>query len=208
MRHRRPAHLPRLPGPTDGLSIGIMGGSFDPPHAGHTHVIETARKRLGLDWVWVIPAAGNPLKRTTTPFADRMAAAQNRFSSPRVRVSPIEAELGSPYTFDLIRSLKRRAPGARFVLIIGSDNLAGFHRWRRWRELARMLPVAVVSRPGGTHAVSRFAATFPRARVSEGEALTLSERQAPAWIYLHAPLDQSSSTALRALMLQVALPPV
>jgi nicotinate-nucleotide adenylyltransferase len=202
MRTRRPSRLPRLPGPADGLAIGLMGGSFDPPHAGHAHVIETAMRRLGLDWVWVIPAPGNPLKRTATPFADRMAAAKRRFAGPRVRVSAIEAELGSTYTIDLVRALKRRAPRSRLVLIIGSDNLSSFHRWRRWRELARLVPIAVVARPAigqsaASHAGSPFARAFAGARLAEAKARRLSRTPPPAWVYLHAPLDRTSSTALR-----------
>lgn len=206
MHKRRPLHPPRLPGPANHLAIGLMGGSFDPPHAGHSHVIETALRRLGLDWVWVIPTAGNPLKHTATPFADRMVAAHNRFSGPRVRVSSIEADLGSRYTIDLVRALKRRAPRARFVLIIGADNLSSFHRWRRWRELARLVPIAVVSRPSTSHARSTFVRTFSGARLAEGNARQLSRSQPPAWVYLHAPLDETSSTMLRALVQQAAPP--
>jgi nicotinate-nucleotide adenylyltransferase len=200
---RRASALPHLPGPVDGLTIGLMGGSFDPPHAGHSHVIETARRRLGLDWVWVLPAAGNPLKRTTTPFAERMSAAQKRFAGPRIRVSAMEASLGSPYTIDLVRTLLRRAPNARFVLIIGADNLSGFHRWRGWRELARLVPIAVVSRPRLGHpaaslASSPFVRTFSGARLAQRDARRLSRVPPPAWVYLQAPLEPTSSTALRA----------
>jgi nicotinate-nucleotide adenylyltransferase len=170
-------------------------------------------RRMALDWVWVIPAAGNPLKRTATPFAERMAAAQRRFAGPRVRVSAIEAELGSPYTIDLVRELKRRAPRARFVLILGADNLSNFHRWRRWRGLARLVPIAVVTRPAighssASHAGSPFVRTFHGARLAEANARRLSRMPPPAWVYLHAPLDATSSTALRAGMQQTVPPPV
>lgn len=199
----------RLPGPADGLFIGLMGGSFDPPHPGHAHVIDVAMRRLGLDWIWVIPTAGNPFKRTATPFMDRLSAAQNRLARPRVRVSGLEARLGSPYTIDLMRALQRRAPTARFVLILGDDNLASFTKWRRWRELARMVPIAVVSRPGGSPraGLSRFARMFPR--MDEAAARRLPAERPPAWVYLHARHDRTSSTELRALMIQaMTLPPI
>jgi nicotinate-nucleotide adenylyltransferase len=208
-RHR--PRLPiRLPGPSRGLAIGIMGGSFDPPHGGHTHVIETAKRTLGLDWVWVIPAAGNPLKRTATPFIDRMASARKRFSGPRVRVSAIERDIGSPYTIDLIRALKRRAPGARFVLLVGSDNIADLHRWRRWREIAKLVPIAAVARPRSTvrAGLSRFARTFAAARLPVQAARALAGRRAPAWVHLAAPFDETSSTAIRALMMTASVPPL
>lgn len=203
-------HAPlHLPGPADGLSIGLMGGSFDPPHPGHAHVINVAMRRLGVDWIWVIPTAGNPFKRTATPFVDRLMAAQNRLAGPRVRISGLEARLGSRYTVDLVRALKRRAPTARFVLILGDDNLESFTKWRRWRELARMVPIAVISRPGGSPraGLSRFARMFPR--VEETAARRLPTKRPPAWVYLHARHNPTSSTELRALMIQaMTLPPV
>ncbi|MEZ5936711.1 MAG: nicotinate (nicotinamide) nucleotide adenylyltransferase [Hyphomonadaceae bacterium] len=193
-------HLPiKLPGPTDGLAIGLVGGSFDPPHSGHLHLIETARKALGLDAVWVIPSPGNPLKSTQTPFSQRLAAAKALLGGPRVRVSDIEAQLGTRYSIDLVKALKRRAPRARFVWIMGADSLASFDQWKDWRTLARTLPVCVVSRPGASPkaGTSRFALMFAGSRIAPGLARTLSNRSAPAWTLLNAPYDATSSTALR-----------
>jgi len=190
----------RLPGPTRGLAIGVMGGSFDPAHSGHAHVIETARKALGLDWVWVIPARGNPLKKTQTPFADRLAGARKALGGPRTRVSTLEREAGLTYTVDLIRYLRRRAPGARFVWIMGGDNLSQFNRWKAWVAIAREVPIAVVSRPGAfpKAGLSAFARRFASARLPSTEAGALPDRAAPAWVYITAPFDPQSSTALRS----------
>jgi nicotinate-nucleotide adenylyltransferase len=197
IRTRRPY---RLPGPAHGLAIGLLGGSFDPPHSGHVHVADAARKALGLDWVWVIPAAGNPLKRTQTPFEARLEATRKKLSGPRTRVSSIEQDLGLRYTVDLIAAIRARAPGARLVWIIGADNLSGFHRWRRWRTIARTIPVCVVSRPGASPkaGLGRFARMFAAARLPEGAARCLAVRKPPAWVVISAPHDPSSSTALRA----------
>ena len=187
-----------------------MGGSFDPPHSGHVHVIETARRALGLDAVWVFVAAGNPLKKTQTAFVDRFAAAQRRLGGRRTVVSALEHELGLIYTIDLLKRLKRRAPHARFVWIMGGDNLSQFHRWRRWKEIARLVPIAVVSRPGASPkaGLSRFAVTFPGARIPADAARTLANAKPPAWVWIPAPMDDTSSTELRAQMFVTALPPV
>lgn len=192
------------------MAIGIMGGSFDPAHSGHAHVIETARKALGLDRVWVFVAAGNPLKKTQTAFVDRFGSAQRRLGGRRTLVSALEAELGLVYTIDLLRRLKRRAPRARFVWIMGGDNLADFHRWRLWKEIARLVPMAVISRPGANPkaGLSRFAVSFPGARIPEEAAQTLKTRRAPAWVWIPAPLDATSSTELRGRMLATTLPPI
>ncbi|MBI1339493.1 adenylyltransferase/cytidyltransferase family protein [bacterium] len=199
---RRTSHAWRaLPRPRAGLSVGVIGGSFDPPHAGHSHLIETAMRRLGLDAVWVIPARGNPLKRTGTPFDVRLGAARSLFQSRRIKVSAFEAAAGLTYTADLIDHLQMLAPDARFVWIMGGDNLGQFHRWRRWRDIARSVPICVISRPGASPraGLSKFARVFAAARVRPFAARRLARKQAPAWTYLTAPLNAESSTRLRAM---------
>lgn len=208
-KHRLPRHI-ALPGPADGIAIGLMGGSFDPPHSGHAHVRDVALARLGLDWIWILPAAGNPLKKTFTPYRDRLTAAHNRLSAPRAIVSDLEARLRRTYSIDLIRDLKRRAPNARFVWIIGADNLANFHRWKQWREIAKLIPIAVVSRPGASPkaGLSHFARQFGGYRIAPSAARTLADHRPPAWVYITAPMDDASSTELRALMASQLLSPI
>lgn len=164
-------------------------------------MIETARKRLALDEVWVVPARGNPLKWTATPFATRLAAARSRLAGPRARVLDVEARLGLTYTIHLVRALARLRPSTRFVLVIGADSLAGLHRWRRWRELAQLAPFAVVSRPDAAPraGLSPFARTFATRRLQPHEARRLAHAPAPAFVALTAPFDPSSSTRLREM---------
>jgi nicotinate-nucleotide adenylyltransferase len=208
-RPRRPARL-RLPSVPDDLAIGIMGGSFDPPHSGHVHVIETARRAAGLDSVWVFVAAGNPLKKTQTPFSDRLAAASHRLGGRRTHVTGLEGQLGLRYTIDLLRRLKRAAPRARFVWIMGADNLRDFHLWRHWRTIAKLAPIIVVARPGASPkaGLSRFARQFAPNRLAQSTARTLARRIPPAWVYIPAPLDPMSSTQLRALRAATAPAPI
>lgn len=200
---------PRLPSPPGDLVIGLMGGSFDPPHSGHAHVIATARRALDLDRVWVLVSPGNPLKRTQTPLADRLTAARRRLGGPGVVVSDIEARLGTRYTIDLIRALKRQAPRARFVWIVGGDNLRDFHRWKAWRAIAKLVPIAVIARPGANPkaGLSRFAREFSARRVNQNSASTLGRRSPPRWVYISAPFDPASSTELRAQMAVNVAPP-
>ncbi|MFN7055150.1 nicotinate-nucleotide adenylyltransferase [Hyphomonas sp.] len=192
-----------LPGPARGrgrgLTIGLMGGSFNPAHAGHLHVAETALKRLQLNAVWWIVARGNPLKAEHGSFEARLASARNMAQGRRMRVSDIEARLGLTYTVDTVAALKRAMPGVRFVWIMGADNLRSFHRWRDWERLARAVPVAIIARPGSRISrASLFTRKFAYARICERDAVSLGRRAAPAWVYLRAREHALSSTQLRA----------
>lgn len=207
--HRPPSHL-RFPSPPDDLAIGIMGGSFDPAHSGHAHVIDTARRAANLDRVWVFVAAGNPLKRTQTAFVDRLAGAHNRLAGPRTIVTGLEAQLGLRYTIDLLRRLKRSAPQARFVWIMGADNLRDFHKWKSWQQIAKLVPILVIARPGANPraGLSRFARQFAASRITQSDARTLASHKPPAWVYIAAPLDPISSSEIRARMALNAVPPI
>lgn len=189
-----------LPGPTLGLRIGLFGGSFNPAHSGHLHVAETAMKRLQLDWVWWIVARGNPLKAAHGDFAERLASARAVAQNPRMIVTDIEARLGLTHTSDTLDAIVARAPEAHFVWLMGADNMIGFHHWENWQGIAEMLPIAVIARPGvGPGARnSPFARRFAKSRIPSAAARTLATTPPPAWTYLTAPLDPSSSTALRA----------
>lgn len=184
-----------------GMRVGLYGGSFNPAHDGHAHVAETARKRLGLDRVIWLVSPQNPLKsrHETAPLAERMAGVRRRARDRGMIVSDVETRMGSQYTIDTVRALKARFPGVKFVWIMGADSLATFHRWRGWTQIMRELPVAVISRPWAS-LKSRFSPTarrFAAARRPAAEAALLADQRAPAWVYLHGPLNFASSTALR-----------
>jgi nicotinate-nucleotide adenylyltransferase len=193
--------VPSLPPHPPGLRIGLYGGSFNPPHAGHLHVGLLALKRLRLDRIWWLVTPGNPLKELggLPPLAERMAAAQALARHPRLAVTGFEAEIGARYTLDSLEYLAGRAPGVRFVWIMGADNLAQFDRWRGWRRIAQLMPFAVIDRPGWTlrAAQSRAALALARFRIDETDAPVLADRTPPAWVFLHGPRSTLSSTVLR-----------
>ncbi|MEZ5998836.1 MAG: nicotinate-nucleotide adenylyltransferase [Hyphomonas sp.] len=189
----------KLPGPTAGLRIGLFGGSFNPAHSGHLHVARTAMKRLKLDWVWWIVARGNPLKSQHGDFEQRVASARAVARDPRMIVTDLEAQLGYTYSWQTLSAIARHAPHAEFVWIMGADNMVGFHYWQRWHDIARLMPIAIVARPGvGPGARNApFARTFEAQRLPEAMAPLLPGMAPPAWVYLKGPLDPSSSTAIR-----------
>ena len=182
-----------------GMVIGLLGGSFDPAHDGHVHITEQALSRMGLDQIWWLVTPGNPLKaRQPAPMADRIARAKAIMRDPRVKITDLEARLGTRYTAQTIRRLKAIYPRVKFVWLMGADNLVQFHKWEDWREIMRMVPVGVLARPGaGVAARTSVAArTFRGQRVGRGE--WLGSREAPAWVFVNLPLNKASSTAIRA----------
>jgi len=190
--------LPRL---TD-RRIGLLGGSFNPAHEGHVHVSLEALKRLGLDEVWWLVSPQNPLKAANgmASLADRMASAQAITAPhPRLRVTDLERELGTRYTIDTVRALRRRYPRARFVWLMGADNLRQLPRWKGWAALVESIPIAVIDRPGFAPAALSGAPAhrYAGARLSPEAARSLADRIAPAWTFLYTRLNPLSATALR-----------
>jgi len=195
--------LHRIPPRASGQRIGLFGGTFDPPHEAHLAASLLALKRLALDRVWWLVTPGNPLKDTygLAPLDQRVAAARALARHPRIDVTGLEAEIGLRYTFDTIRYLVSHCPGVHFVWLMGADNLRSFHRWQRWRELAALVPIAVVDRLGPSlYAVGSVSAqALGRYRIPEGAAASLPTRRPPAWVLLHGLKSPLSSTALRAM---------
>lgn len=190
---------PGFPIATKGMVIGLLGGSFDPAHEGHVHITREALKRMGLDQVWWLVSPGNPLKvRQPAPMADRMARARAVMRHPRVKITALEAALGTRATAETLDRLRAIYPGVSFVWLMGADNLVQFHRWERWRDILRGVAVGVLARPGsGVQArLSVAARAFRGDRVARGE--TLRGHKPPVWAFVNLPMNDASSTAIRA----------
>jgi len=201
-RFRSPDPCPPLPPHAPGMRIGILGGTFDPPHAAHRMITLTALRRLGLDAVWWLVTPGNPLKNTNRLPASEARAQEARALArhPRIHVTTVEEAFGTRFTRMTLEVLKSRCPGVHLVWLMGSDNLQGFHRWQRWTEIMKIMPVAVFDRPGSTHraGTSRAGIRFASSRLPETSARALVTAKPPAWIFVHGRRSALSSTAIRA----------
>ena len=190
-----------IPFYTNGMRIGLLGGSFNPPHAAHRAISLFAIKRLQLDRVWWLLTPGNPLKNHDGlhALADRAEAACRTADDPRIDISCLEAVIGTRYTVDTITHLRRRVSGVHFVWIMGADNLAQFHRWKDWRRIASDVPIAVIDRPPQSfRALAAPAAqALARYRLPENQAARLADQRAPAWVFLTGMKSNLSSTGLR-----------
>ena len=186
---------------SEGMRIGLLGGSFNPPHAAHRAISLFAIKRLKLDRVWWLLSPGNPLKehKGLRSLAERAQAAREVAADPRIDISCLEDVIGVSYTVDTITHLRRRVSGARFVWIMGADNLAQFHRWKDWRRIAAEVPIAVIDRPPQSfRALAAPAAqALARYRLPENQAASLPDQRAPAWVFLTGMKLSLSSTGLR-----------
>ena len=184
------------------MRIGLLGGSFNPAHAGHRHIIDISRRCLRLDQVWLLVSPGNPLKppRGMAPLGARMASARAIADGRRILASAIEAAFGTRYTVDTLRCLLRRFPRARFVWLMGADILDQLPRWRRWLEIVRRIPFAVLPRPGYNHRAlaGRAARRLAGARRTVRSAAVLCDFAPPAWMFLCVPQHAASASAIRA----------
>jgi len=183
------------------MRIGLFGGSFNPPHEGHRLVSRQVLKRLDLDAVWWLVSPGNPLKDQSdlAPLDRRIAAARALIDLPNVHVTGFEADHGFRYSYQTLAYLKRRLPDRRLVWIMGADNMAGFHLWENWRQIARLVPLAIYVRPGSSRraTVSPAATALARYRLDETDATLLPDCDPPAWVYLHGIMSELSSSAIR-----------
>ncbi|MEM7289277.1 MAG: nicotinate-nucleotide adenylyltransferase [Pseudomonadota bacterium] len=190
-----------MPAGGDGARIGLFGGSFNPPHEGHLNVCDLALKRLKLDQLWWIVTPGNPLKNTSElPALDeRIRLSEEIVSDPRIKVTAFEQAHRVRFTADTVALVKRMRPRQNFVWVMGADNLADFHRWQSWRQIAASLPIAVVDRPGSTlsYRSARAALALSRYRVDDEDANRLATMKPPAWTFIHGPRSPLSSTMLR-----------
>jgi nicotinate-nucleotide adenylyltransferase len=190
------------------MCVGLLGGSFNPAHEGHRHIAELALSRLNLDQVWLMVSPGNPLKPRAgmAPFAQRLAGAAAIGDGRRVIATAIEAAFGTRYSIDTLRMLRRRFPRVHFTWIMGADILIQLPRWRRWREIVRDQPFVVLPRPGLTlPALSGLAARRLRGGRRPAHEAPILSRARSGWVFLPAPQNATSATAIRAANLQGAV---
>ena len=184
-----------------GQRIGLLGGSFEPPHAGHVHITKWALKEFGLDKVWWLVSPGNPLKAQGPASMERRIEAAHALldGHPKIVVTDLERRLGTRYTAETLDRLMMRYQDVRFVWLMGADNLADFHKWDRWDEIMYKMPIGVLARPGEQLAAgcSPAARRFRRKRLSARRSTALPFREAPCWSLLTGPMVNLSSTQIR-----------
>ncbi len=182
------------------MRIGLLGGSFDPPHAGHRHISLWALRKFQLDKVWWLVSPGNPLKANgPASLKRRLAACRALELHPKIEVSDLETRLSTRYTAAMLRRLLKMYPGVRFVWLMGADNLAQFHLWHDWVWIMRNVPIGVLARPGEQvrAGLSPAAKCFAHFRLKADIAEALPGRPSPAWTLLSGRMLDISSSEIR-----------
>jgi nicotinate-nucleotide adenylyltransferase len=189
-----------LPGPN--AAIGLLGGSFNPPHRAHRDISLQALQHLGLDEVWWLVSPQNPLKAVDgmAPLAERLRLARLMVNHPRLRPSALEALLGTRRTADSLAALKQRFPAVRFVWLMGADNMVQVEKWHQWEQIFNSVPVAIFDRPSYSlrAMAAKPAKRFAHKRLKEASSRRLVDCGAPAWVFIHGRQNPLSATNIRA----------
>jgi nicotinate-nucleotide adenylyltransferase len=184
-----------------GMTVGLLGGSFDPPHKGHVRITRAALRRFGLDRVVWLVSPGNPLKvRGPAPIDVRITAARDVMRHPRVIISDFEARVGTRFTAQTIERVQKAHPGVNFVWLMGADNLVQFSQWQRFEDIMSTIPVGVLARPGKriSARLSKTARLYRHAQIRPESSRLLARCPAPAWCFLNLPMVDQSSSEIRA----------
>ena len=187
------------------MKIGLLGGSFNPPHEGHRQISLIALRRLKLDKVWWIVTPGNPLKshNDLAPLDSRVAWCDALADHPSIEITDFERDRQSSYTFETLQYVRRRYSRTNFVWLMGADNLVTFHKWKRWQDIMDLMPIAVINRPGFHYQAlnSRFATFYKKRQLVHQMTDEIFETQSNAWCFLFSKLYAISSTEIRKSMI-------
>ena len=186
------------------LKIGLLGGSFNPAHDGHLHMSKLALRTLGLDQIWWLVTPQNPLKdqHVMMTLADRCNAARIITKHhPQIKVLSPEERRPDYLTYNTLKWLRKTCPHAQFVWIMGADNLVQFSDWHRHRDISRLIPMAIIDRPGFSYQAVSAGRTLPTHRLRPARmAGQLSQRTLAnaSWCFIAGKRHSASATALRA----------
>ena len=189
-----------FPSVEPGLKIGLLGGSFDPPHEGHVHITKLALKIFNLSKIWWLVCPENPIKSVTpSDLNSRFFASKKIMKHPSVVITDLERKFKTKYTFQTLIKLKKLYPSTKFVWLMGADNLINFHHWKNWDWIMKNIPVGVLARPEEQikAGLSRTAIKFGNYRLPKEKSIILSNYIPPVWTLSTGPMRNISSTEIR-----------
>tara|TARA_B100000886_G_scaffold300341_1_gene229320 strand:+ start:2852 stop:3412 length:561 start_codon:yes stop_codon:yes gene_type:complete len=178
--------------------IGILGGTFDPPHSGHFYISRNGLIKLGLDEIWWIVTKQNPFKDTSTSIEDRYKLTLQLLKSNKIKLIKIPIN-ETFYTINSINYLKKKFPNYGFLWMMGIDNVVKFHLWKQWKKIFSCIPIAIFDRPFYSLLLykSKALSFYRGKRIKIKEAKLLKLLPPPRWVFLTGFNHSVSSTKLR-----------
>ena len=129
--------------------IGLLGGSFDPPHKGHLYISLEAKKTLKLDEIWWLVTPQNPLKiNKPASFSERVKNCKIMTKNKPIKIKEIEKKINSQFSYQTIKYLNNHYKNINFFWLMGADNLINFHKWYKWRDICDKCKILVFDRSG------------------------------------------------------------
>ena len=181
-------------------NIGLLGGSFDPPHKGHIYISVEAKKILKLDEIWWLVTPKNPLKISKpATYEERIYNCKNLTKNYPIQIKEIEKKIKSNYSFQTINFIQKHYKNINFFWLMGADNLINFHQWQKWREIFRSIPIVIFRRHGyNTKALKSITSkTYNYFKVSKTNIKKEYFAMLPAWTWIDNKEIKISSTAIR-----------
>lgn len=186
------------------LKIGLLGGSFNPAHDGHLHMSKLALRTLGLDQIWWLVTPQNPLKERhamMTLAHRRDIAREITKQYPQIKVMSPEEKRPDQLTYNTLIWMKKICPHAHFIWIMGADNMVQFNAWHRYRDISKLMPIAVIDRPGFSYPAMSAGHKLPAQRLQPARMAGLLAQHKLAnasWCFIAGKRHNASATALRA----------
>ena len=179
--------------------VGILGGTFDPPHEGHLFISKFAKIKLDVGEVWWIVSTTNPLKNNKVDYQKRLKKVKRFLMNHHIKVLEIQDLSKNTYTVDLLEYLFKKFPQKKFVWLMGADNLVNFHLWRDWKKIFYNIPIAIFDRPPYSLSISKAKAIlyFKEDRINSKLSRNLNFMKPPKWLFLTGLTNLQSSTKIR-----------
>ena len=179
--------------------VGILGGTFDPPHEGHLFISKFAKMKLDISEVWWIVSTTNPLKKNIVDYRKRLQKVKNFLANHHIKVLEIQDLSKNIYTIDLLEYLFKKFPQKKFIWLMGADNLFNFHLWKDWKKIFYNIPIAIFDRPSYSLNISKTKTIvhFKEDRINSKLSKDLKFMKPPKWLFVTGLTNPQSSTKIR-----------
>ena len=180
--------------------IGLLGGSFDPPHRGHLHISLEAKKIFQLNEIWWLVTPQNPLKiLKPTAYNERVSNCKKITKGKPIIIKEIEKKINSKYTYQTLYYLQSHYFNIKFFWLMGADNLINFHKWQKWRKIFKEISIVVFKRHGYNNKALRSIAnkTFSNYQIISNTLNKNQFNKLPSWVWINNKEIKISSTEIR-----------